>query len=1117
MPALLCVGLIVVFFVIPSWIWIEYSERKTRRQRDAAAKAGRNQPVTIQPFINLGTCMGSGACVTACPEDVLKILDGQAIAVNMSACVGHGVCVTACPVDAIELVFGSEKRGIAIPQVGGNFETNVPGLFVAGELGGMGLIANAADQGVRAMQYASEGLRSQGNRTSIAIVGAGPAGIAAALSAKERDLDFLLFEQEEVGGAILHFPRKKLVFTRPMNLPMYGSVKTTSMVKEQLVSLFQDVVEQTGLDVCTQERVDAVDKLPDGGFRVVTAKREIEAQRVILTLGRRGTPRTLRVPGEQSDKVSYSLLEPEHYQYDHILVVGGGDSAVEAACTLGEQEGNKVTLSYRGAKINRPKQKNVERLRDAIRSRDVELLLESNVAEIGEDRVVIDQLGEQVVIPNDYVFVFVGGVLPTEFLKKAGVQIRTHFGKRIEEEKPADDAPAAAPPPPPPSDDPPTVALSSANAAYDDAGPTLALAQSGLPMDALSGLSVGPSPASGEPTVVLPDADALPSDATQRLGDVDGLLDDLEPPPNTDAPRRGSLPSRPRPRGGPRRSAGPATSPLDVVPAGGGERNSPPPGEHTRRLPPEEAGVPGRVVASKPAEPVASLGGVTFGKLPRPDPPTEINEDLADAPARVRPDATPGEHAARTAKEQEQAGNARRALDLYHQAGREQIKGNEHAAAFEVADQMQALVDRRTADVTARDRARAQRQVHQLRGEAHLGLAEWDLAIQPLEHAVSDARSGGSVDELGSALLLLGRAFYRSGQFGRAASVLDEAERTWRPGPAKQTQLLRLLADLSIRRGELDAAERMFDDARTAAKKARSEHDVAKAHRGLAHVRAFRGDLAGSLELLGQADASLARDGDPRVRAGVLCRLLELDTVMGQFETALDRADTLLEMVRQDGLEYSRPEVAGLLAEALMMMGSRQDALEAADDAVSMARSLGPMVDHALVRAARVYCELSEFDRASRVLRGMAEATESEIDDPVGQRLALRARVTAASDPSRGRRLAERVVSRPLPMLKLRGARLRLDASRALIDADQNNAARSIVKEGLKLVQSTGATGLRFELLLAFHTAVPDHRVAEAAGRTAQKLLERMPDHAKDSFVDRTEVKEVLRRWRAQQ
>lgn len=428
-----CVGFIVIFLVFPTWLYMQFVEWRARRLLDESAKAGRLEPVTIRPLIDEKLCMGSATCVRACPEDVLGIVDGQAVLINTAACVGHGVCVPACPVDAIELVFGSEKRGIDIPEVGGDFQTNIPGLYVAGELGGMGLIANAVEQGVQAMQNAADGLRPHPDRWDVVIVGAGPAGIGAALIGKSLNLRYLCVDQDDFGGAIRHYPRKKLVFIRPVDFPTYGKVKFTSLQKEDLVAIMEDVIVSSELEIHPNERVEEVIPLQDGSFQVNTLKQTVYASRVILAIGRRGTPRSLDVPGEEQEKVAYWLKDPEMYTYEHILVVGGGDSAVEAAVSLGAQKGNRVFLSYRKANFTRPKKKNIERLRDSVRAGEIQLVLESNVSEIGVDRVVLKQYDDDLVLPNDYCFVFAGGILPTEFLRSAGIKIRRHHGKEIVE------------------------------------------------------------------------------------------------------------------------------------------------------------------------------------------------------------------------------------------------------------------------------------------------------------------------------------------------------------------------------------------------------------------------------------------------------------------------------------------------------------------------------------------------------------------------------------------------------------------------------------------------------------------------------------------------------------
>lgn len=429
LPVILLVTAIVLFLVLPTWIHMLWEDRRTAKAIEEAAKKGEGEPVSIRPHVDPNKCVGSGLCVAACPEkDVLRLVGSMASIVRGSHCVGHGACAASCPTEAITLVFGTEQRGVDLPEVAPDFQTDVEGLYIAGELGGMGLIANATRQGVQAMQEAGKGLRRDpAADVDVVIVGAGPAGIAAALEAVQQGLAYALVEQETFGGAIRHYPRQKVVMSRPIALPGYGKPRLGTIRKEALVELFEDVVARTGLEISQRERVDAVAK--EGTlFRVKTSQRELTAPRVLLTVGRRGTPRRLGVPGEDAEKVAYRLIDPERYEHQHLLVVGGGDSAVEAAMALGAQGTNKVTLSYRKDNLSRPRPANTEALEQAVAAGQVELLLGSVVKRIDPDRVhlaVGDRIEE---LANDFVFVFAGGVLPTQFLRDAGVTIRRHHG-----------------------------------------------------------------------------------------------------------------------------------------------------------------------------------------------------------------------------------------------------------------------------------------------------------------------------------------------------------------------------------------------------------------------------------------------------------------------------------------------------------------------------------------------------------------------------------------------------------------------------------------------------------------------------------------------------------------
>ena len=410
------------------YVW--NAKRSSARAATTLAKsleAGLDQPVSLHPVIDPNLCIGSGSCTKACPEKgILQIIDSKAALVNPARCIGHGQCQAACPVDAITLVFGTEKRGVDIPHVKGNFETNVPGIFIAGELGGMGLIRNAVEQGKQAVESLTKQVASDkaGEMYDLLIVGAGPAGISASLQAKKEGLRFVTVDQEDLGGTIYTYPRQKLVMTQPMELPLHGKVKAREIEKEPLLELLTSVVKQHELDIRSGEKVSAIEQL-DKHYKVTTSKAQYEARKVLLAIGRRGTPRKIGCPGEKSEKVAYRLLEPEKYHHKKILVVGGGDSAVEAAVALSGQPENKVYLSYRGDKIFRIKEGNRTRLDSAVEAGRVNLILNSNVTEITPKDVKLNQSGTE----NDQVFVLIGGELPTEFLKSIGIAFERKHGE----------------------------------------------------------------------------------------------------------------------------------------------------------------------------------------------------------------------------------------------------------------------------------------------------------------------------------------------------------------------------------------------------------------------------------------------------------------------------------------------------------------------------------------------------------------------------------------------------------------------------------------------------------------------------------------------------------------
>ncbi len=425
--------LLIYFIPLIVIIYIYMRRRQLSDLRHAqvleeSMQAGLTEPPSLHPVIDARHCIGSGACVSACPESALGIIGGKAILTNPSACIGHGACYAACPVDAITLVFGTERRGVDIPDVSPNFESNVPGVFIAGELGGMGLIRKAAEQGRQAVETIARMKKMEADY-DVVIVGSGPAGMAAGLCAIENHLKYVLLEQEEsLGGSIFHYPRNKVAMTAPVTLPVVGKMLFKEVSKEKLLEFWQDVVTRTRLKIHTGERMESLVK-EDGIFVVKTNRTQYRATNVLLAIGRRGSPRKLEVPGEELSKVTYRVTDPEQFRGQNLLVVGGGDSAVEAAIACAEHESN-VTLSYRGTAFTRLKSKNRERLEALGQSSKIEVLLGSEVTNIGLKQVDIRQGEDLRTIDNDAVVISIGGVLPTDLLMSVGIRFEKKFGER---------------------------------------------------------------------------------------------------------------------------------------------------------------------------------------------------------------------------------------------------------------------------------------------------------------------------------------------------------------------------------------------------------------------------------------------------------------------------------------------------------------------------------------------------------------------------------------------------------------------------------------------------------------------------------------------------------------
>ena len=416
---------LIAFFVINYVRKVRLREGRTQK---FAARPTFHPELTpgLRPYIDASQCIGCAACTTVCPEgEVLAMLGGRASVVNGHRCIGHERCVAACPVGAISMVMATPQASTDMPRLTAESETTVRNLFIVGELGGLPLIRNAVNQGRECIDVITNRMRTacptEPGVYDVLIVGAGPAGISASLRAIENHLNYLTIERDEVGGTVAKFPRQKVITTTPLEFPLYGKLPKTELAKEHLLAFWDMVLNRAEFNVCTDSMVNDIQKSPDGDFVVLTATQQYRARHVVLAIGRAGNPRKLGVNGEQLGKVMYRLIDAHQYRNKNILVIGGGDSAVEAAIALGQQAGNHVTLSYRRQEFTRIKERNAKGIRQFVGAGRVEVVFNSTPQEFRHDSVVLSVGGRLRQISNDYVWIFAGGTPPYEFLRKIGV------------------------------------------------------------------------------------------------------------------------------------------------------------------------------------------------------------------------------------------------------------------------------------------------------------------------------------------------------------------------------------------------------------------------------------------------------------------------------------------------------------------------------------------------------------------------------------------------------------------------------------------------------------------------------------------------------------------------
>ena len=436
----------IVFLIIGIvFIWNHISKKKKKEEyaKQALKKALQNdaaEPLTLHPEVDPKLCAGCGACTRVCPEgDILSLINHKAVLVSPTKCVGHGECERACPFDAIKLIFGTKTRGHDIPRLNSNYETNVPGLYIAGELGGMGLIRNAIKQGVLATQDAIQKLKSNlPAQYDVIVVGAGPAGLASTLACIAAKKTYLCIEQNSFGGSVSNFPRQKIVMTAPAQLPIFGEMKFSKgkVSKEDLLEFWQDIRKKAGVKIQENTTFKNLEN-SDGVFRVTTDTGIFTSRKVILSLGVRGSPRKLGLANEDLPKVTYNLLDPSQYQDKDLAVVGGGNAAVEAAQYLAKaQYKNRVTLLVRGKDLDRCNDENRRIIYEMKQKSMLQILFETHVSKIEAEQINVTYKAQAINLKNDYLFVFAGTESPHKFLMGLGIQIEKKFGEALAKVKP---------------------------------------------------------------------------------------------------------------------------------------------------------------------------------------------------------------------------------------------------------------------------------------------------------------------------------------------------------------------------------------------------------------------------------------------------------------------------------------------------------------------------------------------------------------------------------------------------------------------------------------------------------------------------------------------------------
>ena len=380
--------------------------------------------------INDDRCVGCDACVAVCPTNVLDLINNKSRVLRFQDCIQCEQCMWVCPTDALVMYpEGGTPPPIQMPEISEHFETAIPGQYLIGEVAGKPLVKNAANLGRAVVEHmlSQGGLQPGGGGADVvdvAIVGSGPGGLSAALTCIRRGLSYVVLEKEQcIASTVSRYPKGKWVMAEPYDVRNLSFLPVFDSSKEQMVPIWEEVVAKSSMNLKRGEPVEGVEKGADGLFQLRTTVAQYRAQRVVLGIGTRGKPRTLGVPGENLPKVMSLLEDPDNHRGQAVLVVGGGDSALEAAMALADA-GARVVMSYRGKNFSRAQKKNQAAIESYESQKRIKVLLQSGAVQFTEDTVTIKLSdGQSKSYPNQAAFVLIGAEPPVAWLEKVGVNV----------------------------------------------------------------------------------------------------------------------------------------------------------------------------------------------------------------------------------------------------------------------------------------------------------------------------------------------------------------------------------------------------------------------------------------------------------------------------------------------------------------------------------------------------------------------------------------------------------------------------------------------------------------------------------------------------------------------